>query len=313
MLLAVNLAACGAEPEPPLRIGTVFWPSSELLFRAQARGWLDPSEFRLVEFVDDGEAVRALRNQAVSAAWLTLDEVLVLAQTGAVDPVVLFVADESRGGDAVLAHGDILTLADLKDRRVAAQLNSVNAFLLDRALRETGLSARDVQLVNLPPYRQLRAFQRREVDAVVTYEPVRSQILDAGGVEIFSSASMPFEVLRVLAIRRDYLEAHPARADTLCEGWRRAYADIQESPDARAWVAHRLSVTPAVFDGMLDRMRLIGLGESRMWLTPPRTRLLSSAARLQADLLTAGLMSDAVEIDALLEGPPGLRTSRCRG
>ena len=40
------------------------------------------------------------------AAWLSMDEVLAVAQSGAVDPVILFLSDESRGGDAVIAQPD---------------------------------------------------------------------------------------------------------------------------------------------------------------------------------------------------------------
>jgi len=238
LVFAASLVtACRADREPPLRIGTVFWPSDDLLFLAQDQGWLDPSEFRLVEFVDDGEVMRGFRNHAIEAAWLSMDEVLAVAQSGAVDPVILFLSDESRGGDAVVAQPDLITVADLRDRRVAAQINSVNAYLLDRALRQAGLAARNVRLVNLPPNRHLDAFRRREVDAVVTYEPVRSQIIEAGGVEIFSSASTPFEILRVLVIRRDYLESHEQQADTLCAAWHRAVTEVASSPTARRWIA----------------------------------------------------------------------------
>ena len=122
LVLAASLVtACRADREPPLRIGTGYWPSNELLFLAQDQGWLSPSEFRLVEFVDDGEVMRGFRNRAVEAAWLSMDEVLAVAQSGAVDPVILFLSDESRGGDAVVAQPDLITTADLKDRRVAAQ------------------------------------------------------------------------------------------------------------------------------------------------------------------------------------------------
>jgi len=306
-------AGCGVEPEAPLRIGTVLWPSTELLFLAQDRGWLSPTEFRLVEFVDDGEAIRAFRNHAVAAAWLSLDEVLAVTATGLVDPVILFVSDESRGGDAVVAQPDLITAADLKDRRVAAQINTVNAFLLDRALKSADLQASDVQLVNLPPYRQLSAFLKREVDAVVTYEPVRSQIVQAGGVEIFSSASTPFEVLRVLAIRRDYLETHLAQADALCTAWHAAFGAIQSSRESRAWVAARLNTTPDALDSMFERVRLVDLPESRQWLGPPRPQLLPTVARLQGELLAAGLMTVETPFDGLFSWPPASAQSPCRG
>ena len=312
LVAASVVMGCRAEPEPPLRVGTMFWPTNEWLFLAQDRGWLNPSEFRLVEFVDDSEVIRAFRNHAVAAAWLTMDEVLAVAQSGAVDPVILFLSDESRGGDAVVAHPDMITAADLKDRRVAAQINSVSAYLLDRALKQAGLAVGDIRLVNLPPYRQLTAFRRREVDAVVTYEPVRSQILDAGGVEIFSSASTPFEVLRVFVIRRDYLESHASQADTLCAAWQRATEEIVSSESARSWIASRLGTATAGFDRMLERIRVIGLPESREWLGAPRPQLLATIARLQRELLEAGLLRAPTPVEPLLRWPSTLGDSACR-
>jgi NitT/TauT family transport system substrate-binding protein len=312
-MLAVTLAmGCRAEPEPPLRIGTLFWPSNELLFLAQERGWLNPSQFRLVEFVDDSEVVRAFRNNAIAAAWLSMDEVLAVAQTGAVDPVILFLSDESRGGDAVVAQPDLITSADLKDRRVAVQINSVNAYLLDRALKQAGLGAKDVRVVNLPPYRHLTAFRRREVDAVVTYEPVRSQILDAGGVEIYSSVSMPFEVLRAMVIRRDYLESHSARADQLCMAWQTAINEVGSSEPAQSWIANRLGTTPAGLARMLERIRIIHLAESREWLDAPRPHLISTLARLQRRLLDAGLLKSSTPFEPLFRWPSSLGASSCR-
>jgi NitT/TauT family transport system substrate-binding protein len=312
-VLAVTLlTGCRAESEPPLRIGTMFWPTTELLFLAQERGWLHPSQFRLVEFVDDGEVIRALRNGAVAAAWLSMDEVLAVAQSGAVEPVILFVSDESRGADAVVAQPDLITAADLKDRRVAAQINSVNAYLLDRALKQAGLAASDVRLVNLPPYRQLAAFRRREVDAVVTYEPVRSQILDAGGVEIFSSASTPFEVLRVFVMSRDYLTSHPAQADALCTAWQRAVDEIASSEAARSWIANRLGTTTAGLEGMFERLRVISLSESREWLDAPRPQLVATLARLQRELLESGLLTAATPFEPLFHWPSTLDSSSCR-
>ncbi len=313
VLLAVSLVmGCRAEPEPPMRIGTTFWPSNELLFLAQENGWLNPSEFRLVEFVDDGEVMRAIRNNAVAAAWLSMDEVLAVAQSGVVDPVILFVSDESHGGDAVVAHPDLTTPADLKDRRVAVQIDSVSAYLLDRALRQAGLSVADVRLVNLPPYRHLAAFRRREVDAVVTSEPVRSQIIEAGGVELFSTVSTPFDILRALVMRRDYLESHPQQADTLCAAWQRAIVEMRSSEKARSWIAGRVGTSVEGLDRMLERVRVLSLAESREWLGVPKPKLLATLARLQTELLNAGLLPTATPLEPMFRWPSALE-SVCRG
>lgn len=306
------LAACGREPVPPIRIGTFPGPTSELVFLAQHRGWLPSSEYRLVEFINDGEVVRAFRNGSIEAAFISLDEVLSLAQSG-LDPVILFVTAESRGGDAIVSHPDVTSFADLRGRRVAVQVNSVSAYLLRRSLKTAGLSVQDLQIVNLPPDRHRAAFMRRDVDAVVTTEPVRTKILDLGGVELFSSASLPLELMGVTIISGAYLEQHGERVSTLCTAWRRAEGEIGTSAEARAWVAARMEVTPETLGTMLDVVRLVRPSESDALLGPPRPQLMATAARIQAVLLESGLMTRALSLDPIFRWPVGVNQSACRG
>ena len=258
---ACGLVACGREPVPPIRIGTFPGPTSELVFLAQHRGWLSRSDFRLVEFVNDAEVMRAFRNGSIEAAFISVDEVLALAESG-MDPVILFVTAESRGGDAVVAHPDVTSLADLRGRRIAVQVNSVSAYLLRRALVSAGLAVPDLQVINLPPERHRAAFLRRDVDAVVTAEPVRTEILSLGGVELFSSASLPLELVGVTIIRGAYLEQHGDRVSVLCSAWRQAEAQVRTSPEARAWVAAHMRVTTDTLNGMLGMVRLVKPSES---------------------------------------------------
>jgi NitT/TauT family transport system substrate-binding protein len=309
---AVGLVACGREPVPPIRIGTFPGPTSELVFLAQHRRWLPPSDFRLVEFINDGEVIRAFRNGSIEAALVTVDEVLPLAQSG-MDPVILFVTAESRGGDAVVAHADVTSLADLRGRRIAVQVNSVSAYLLRRALVSVGLTAADLQIINLPPDRHRAAFVRRDVDAVVTTEPVRTEILTLGGVELFSSAALPLELVGVTIIRGAYLEQHGDRVSALCSAWRQAEAQIRTSADARAWVAARMGVTPDALDGMLEIVRLVNPPESDALLGPPRPRLMATAARIQSVLLEVGLMRQPLSLEPIFRWPVEVEPSACRG
>jgi NitT/TauT family transport system substrate-binding protein len=306
------VAACGSEPVPPMRIGTFPGPTSEVVFLAQERGWLSPSEFRLVEFINDGEVMRAFRNGSIEAAFISLDEVLALAQSG-MDPVILFVTAESRGGDAIVAHADVTALADLRGRRVAVQVNSVSAYLLRRALKTAGLAVGDLQIVNVPPDRHRVAFVRRDVDAVVTAEPVRTEIVDLGGVELFSSASLPLELMGVTIAVGGYLERYGGRAAALCTAWRRAEAELRTSPDARQWVAARLKVTPAQLGAMLDTVRLINPSESDALLGPPRPRLAATAARIQSVLIESGLLGDSFSLDPIFRWPVNVDQRACRG
>jgi NitT/TauT family transport system substrate-binding protein len=306
------LTACGREPVPPLRIGTFPGPTSELVFLAQHRGWLPATDFRLVEFINDGEVMRALRNGSIEAAFISLDEVLALAPSG-MDPVILFVTAESHGGDAIVAHPDVTSLADLRGRRVAVQVNSASTYLLRRSLGTAGLAAGDLQVVNLPPDRHRSAFVRRDVDAVVTAEPVRAEILALGGVELYSSASLPLELVGVTIMQGAYLEQHGARASALCSAWRRAEAELRTSADSRRWVAAHMNVTPDALAAMLDVVRLIKPSESDALLGPPRPRLMATAARIQLVLLESGLLSTSLSLDPIFRWPVGVEQATCRG
>ena len=309
---AVWLAACGPEPIPPIRIGTFPGPSNEVVFLAQHRGWLAPSEFRLVEFINDGEVVRAFRNGSIEAAFITVDEVLLLAHSG-MDPVILFVTAESRGGDAVIAHADVTSLADLRGRRVAVQVNSVSTYLLRRALRSAGLGVSDLQIVNLPPDRHRTAFLRREVDAVVTGEPVRTQIADLGGTELFTSTSLPFELVGVLIVNGAYLEQQGGRAASLCSAWRRAEEDLRTSANAREWVAARMKVTPDALAAMLNVVRVVNPSESDALLSLPRPRLLATTARIQSVLVESGLLTNPIPLEPIFRWPAEVDQGACRG
>jgi NitT/TauT family transport system substrate-binding protein len=309
---AMWLAACGPEPVPPIRVGTYPGPTSELAFLAQQRGWLPSPDYRLVEFINDGEVMRAFRNGSIEAAFVSLDEVLSLAQSG-MDPVILFVTAESRGGDAIISHADVTAFADLRGRRVAVHVNSASAYLLRRSLKTAGLAVGDLQIVNLSPDRHRAAFVRRDVDAVVTTEPVRSEILELGGVELFSSASLPLELMGVAIIRGAYLERHGERASAFCAAWHRAEGEIGTSAEARAWVAARMKITRETLGLMLDVVRLITPSESNALLGPPRPRLMATAARIQSALLESGLLSQSQPLDPIFRWPVGVDQSACRG
>jgi NitT/TauT family transport system substrate-binding protein len=309
---AMWLAACGQEPLPPIRVGTYPGPTSELVFLAQQRGWLPSPDYRLVEFINDGEVVRAFRNGSIEAAFVSLDEVLLLAQSG-MDPVILFVTAESRGGDAILSHADVTSFADLRGRRVAVQINSTSAYLLRRSLKTAGLAVGDLQVVNLPPDRHRAAFVRREVDAVVTTEPVRSEIMALGGVELFSSASLPLELIGVTIIRGAYLEQHGERASAFCAAWRRAEREVGTSADARAWIAARMKITSQTLGTMLDAVHLITPSESDALLGPPRPRLMATAVTIQSALLESGLLSQSQSLEPIFRWPVGVEHSACRG
>ncbi|HDP88855.1 MAG TPA: hypothetical protein ENN42_02715 [Thioalkalivibrio sp.] len=243
-----GLAACHA-PEPPLRVATSQWVGYQPLHLAQGHAFLPPDRFRFTDFGSNTESLRAFRNGNVEVAALTLDEVLLLSDADH-DARVILVMDYSEGADAIVARPGIARVADLRGKRVGVESTAATAYLLARALEIGGLTTADVTLVPLHAARQERAFRRGEVDALATFEPLRTRLLELGAREIFSSRQMPGEIVDVLVTRSRVIEERPEALSELLQGWFAAIGHLRRHPrDAVAAMAPRTELST---DGFLQ-------------------------------------------------------------
>lgn len=241
-LLAVALTGCGEEPRPPLRIGTNVWPGYEPLYLARSLGYLSEGDFRLIEYSSSTQVLRAYRNGAIDAAALTLDEVLLLVQEGFA-PRVILVMDISSGGDAIIARPGLGSMQALKGRRVGYEDTALGSYMLARALELSGMAAEDVVKLSLEIDDQEQAFDQGRVDAVVTFEPVRSRLLNKGGELLFDSSRIPGEIVDVLVVREAVLQQESRRLRTLLDQWFRALDHLERNPgDASGRMARRLGM-----------------------------------------------------------------------
>ena len=126
-----------------------------------------------LSYPSSSEVIRAYRNGDLEAVAITIDETFLLAETQPNIRIVL-VTDISNGADVILAKPEIQSLKDLKGRRVGVESTALGAFVITRALGQVGLSPKDIEIVSLGVSEQERAFKQGIVDAVVTFEPVRS-------------------------------------------------------------------------------------------------------------------------------------------
>jgi hypothetical protein len=99
----------------------------------------------------------------------------------------------------------------------------------------------------------------------------------------------------------------------LCSAWQRAIGEMESSESARDWIANRIGTTVAGLERMMAGIRVISLHESREWLAEPRPQLLASLARLQRELLDAGLLTAPTPFEPLFRWPAAVGTSSCRG
>lgn len=238
----------------PLAVGTNVWPGYEPLYLARNLGYYNDS-IRLVEYSSATEVLRAIRNKLIDVATLTLDEVLLLRQSG-VDVRIVLVTDISNGGDVIVARPGIETLADLKGRKVGVESTALGAYVLTRALQKVGLTPADVQVVPIEVASHYMAYTDNVMDAVVTFEPVRSQLLRDGAHLVFDSSQIPGEIVDVMVVREEVLAGKEEQIQGLISGWFKALTYLSVNPnDASKRMTGRLNLSPeevlASYEGLI--------------------------------------------------------------
>jgi NitT/TauT family transport system substrate-binding protein len=210
-VLADAVSGCDWMPDQPIAVAAHVWLGYEPLFLAQREAWLDAKAAQVVQTVSAAESLQALAQGRVQGAALTLDEMLLARAAGyALSAVLVF--NVSAGADMLLVRSDILTLDRLKGRRIGYEQSSVGMLLLAKILELAGLTERDVIIRPMRVDTHVRAWESREVDALITYEPVGSQLLSLGAVRLFDTRQLPNTIVDVLAMRSDALDASHAKA-----------------------------------------------------------------------------------------------------
>ncbi len=242
-MLIVSLIACSAPNDPLLKLGTNIWPGYEPLYLAQEQQLIKPEDIRLIEFSSATQTLQAFQNGHIDAAALTMDEVLLLHQNDD-DISVVLIMDISNGGDGIIAHPYISSMEQLKGKRVGVENNALGAYVMARALEISGLKKTDIIIVPASVDRHEEAFKSKEVDAVVTFDPVLGALIRHGGVKIFDSKEIPQEIIDVLIVRTSYLQSHTKQVQRLIDAWFSVLTKIKNGDkQSLQYLAGRLNLT----------------------------------------------------------------------
>ena len=283
-----------------LRLGTNVWLGYEPLHLAQELGFFQNKNIHLTEYSSTTQVLRAYRNNAIDAAALTLDEVLQLVDQG-YTPKIILVTDFSNGADAVVAQAELKHFKDLEGRKIGVENSALGAFFISRALQINEMKAEQIQLVPLEIGEQRQAFEIRKVDAVVTFEPVRSQLLNNGARSLFDSSQIAGEIVDVLVVKQSVLSAKPEQIDAIMSGWFRALEYMKHNKvQATGIMASRLKLKP---DAVTEAFKLIKIPdetENRVLLgNDSSAKLRTTAKSLSAIMCNQGLIEKTVAVDDL--------------
>ncbi len=281
VVAGVLACSCQAVPDAPLRVGTNVWPGYEPLYLARDLGAVSDRDVRLVTFPSAVSVSLAFRNGGIDVAALTGDEILSVAQTMPQLQIVL-VTDFSNGGDALVGQATLKSLKDLKGARIGVESGAVGGYLFRRALRQAGLTPSDVSIVDTPWSRHVEAFSSGAVDAIVTFNPHRQALLDAGATVLFDSSMVKGEIFDALVARESTVRERPATLGRIVSAWMTGREHMRTHPaDAAARMAQIESRYRPSFQTHLQGIELMDRTRNHQLLggtSPGLTEVLSAVA-----------------------------------
>lgn len=300
LVLCGLLTACTEPPQETLRISAVLWPGYEPLYLASKLGYFGDEPVQLIDYLSNTDAMHAFRSHNLEAGAFTFDEVLQLLSSG-VDVQVILVMDVSNGGDVILARPGIDSIPDLRGKRVAVESSAVGAYVLSRALQVHGMRLDEVTIVSTNAMEQLDSYKRGLVDAAVSFDPHRTQLLKQGMQEIFNSKSIPNEIVDVLVVRSDYAAEHPGTIRKVIEAWFRALRYQSEKPrESAAFSTHRFGSSVDEFIAGQKLLKFASEAENRTMLDPLHSPLIGNADRLYQVLAGLGIERNGVRTGSVL-------------
>lgn len=176
-------------------------------------------EIDVVEVNDYSTSINQYTSGGFDALTITNMDTLAVPAVGGVDSTSIITGDYSNGNDAVILKGKT-KFADLKGQKVNIVQYSVSQYLLDRGLQMHHMTERDVVIVNTSDADMAAAYLTSQVTAVVTWNPIVQQImLNKNAHEVFTSASIPGEILDLCIVNTKTLQEHPEFAKALCGAW----------------------------------------------------------------------------------------------
>lgn len=265
VFLTVLLNSCSLSNDPVLRIGSNQWIGYEPVFLSRSLGHLNEEHVHLVEMRSSTQVATQIRKGNLEGGLITLDETLSLIDAG-IDMRVVTILDISSGADAMLARPGI-ELNQLKGKKVGVENTAVGAILLGSALQGAGLEPSDIFIVPVEADNQYDNFMSGGLDAIVTFEPTRTQLLKQGAVQIYDSSRDNGLIMDVIAVRADKIAAYHENIARLVEAYFKARDFMQRHPlRALLQMAPRLGISPAELKSSYSGVSLPDLNENEQWM-----------------------------------------------
>ena len=214
----------------------------------------------VVQINDYIESINQFTTGAFDGTVMTNMDALSIPAGGGLDSTALIIGDFSNGNDGLIVKGaDEITA--LKGKNVNLVELSVSHYLLARALDSVGMAERDLTVVNTSDADMVAAYKTADVEAVVTWNPLLSEIAAEPGAKVlYTSADIPGEIIDMMVVNTEVLNANPDFGKALVGAWYETMAimsgDDEKGREARRFMGEKSGTDLAGYEAQLATTKM---------------------------------------------------------
>ncbi|BBD60277.1 ABC-type nitrate/sulfonate/bicarbonate transport system periplasmic component-like protein [Nostoc sp. HK-01] len=229
---------------------------------------------------------------------LSLGSFIVLSTTNP-DIQGVVVIDESIGADVVVAQPQIKTVADLRGKKLGANLGGFSEVFVIEMLKTAQLTTDDVNLVKLEASEIPQSLKNNFIQAGHTWEPHLSEAIKLGEDILFTSKQTPGLILDMIVFRGDIIRDRPNDIRAFVRGWLQASnywkANVQEG---NAIISRVLKIPNNTIS--LEGINLTDLGANQKLFQSSNPNSIYKTAKIYADFfIRAGSVTRLPELQSL--------------
>jgi NitT/TauT family transport system substrate-binding protein len=251
-----------------LTIGYSDWPGWVAWQVAIDKGWLKDAGVDVTfQWFDYSASMDAFAAGKIDANLMTNGDTLATGAGGG-KGIMIMLTDYSSGNDIIVGKPGIAGIKALKGKKVGIEVGVVEHLLLVHALKEAGMSEKDVTLVNAKTNETPQVLASGQVDAIGAWQPIAGQAMKGlpGSKPLYTSAKAPGLIYDVLAASPASLTAHKDDYLKIIKVWDKVVHYIDDpktQADAVKIMAKRVGLTPAEYLPLLKGTHLLDVAAGK--------------------------------------------------
>ncbi|MBI5765699.1 ABC transporter substrate-binding protein [Candidatus Falkowbacteria bacterium] len=245
----------------PIKVGIAVYPGFGTFYVAQEKEFFKKQgvNVEMVQLSLDA-MVPALEGNQVQMLVGSTDMMPIIADAG-IAAKQIFSTSISYGADGLVTTKDIQKISDLKGKKVYAAYGFPGHFFFRYFAGKSGLSNKDVELINLNSEEVGSSFVAGKINAGMTWEPWLSKASErADGKVLVSSKDEPGIITDIVLARNDLVQNRREDVKRVMKGFFEAIEWWKKnSVEGNTIVARNFNLTVEEFAPMMEVIKLSDL------------------------------------------------------